>query len=75
MTKLIHIFIEGEKWIQLSQLSLDQVKSLKSILPVDCIKKVVFQGIELSECLDFETYDYWFKSEQISNQRQALLDF
>lgn len=75
MTKLIPIFIEGEKWIQLSQLSLDQVKSLKSILPVDCIKKVVFQGIELSECLDFETYDYWFKSEQISSQRQALLDF
>jgi len=75
MTKLIPIFIEGEKWIQLSQLSTDQIQSLKSILPVDCIKKVVFQGIELSECLDFETYDYWFKSAQISSQRHALLDF
>ena len=75
MTKLIPIFIEGEKWIQLAQLSSDQVQSLKSVLPIDCLKKVVFQGIELSECLDFETYEYWFKSDQISGQRQALLDF
>lgn len=75
MTKLIPIFIEGEKWIQLSQLSSEQVQSLKSILPVDSLKKVVFQGIELSDCLDFATYEYWFKSDQISGQRQAVLDF
>lgn len=75
MKKLIPIFINGEKWIQLSQLTSDQVKSLKSILPVNCLKKLVFQGIELSDCLDFDTYEYWYKSQQISGQRQALLDF
>ncbi|MFN3996764.1 hypothetical protein [Algoriphagus sp.] len=75
MTKLIPIFIEGKKWIQLSQLSSDQVQSLKSILPVDCLKKVIFQGMELNDCLDFDMYEYWFKSDQISGQRHALLDF
>lgn len=75
MTKLIPIFIEGEKWIQLSQLSSDQAKSLKSILPVNCLKKILFQGMELNECLDFDTYEYWFKSDQILSQRQAMLDF
>lgn len=75
MTKLIPIFIEGKKWIQLSQLTLDQARSLKSILPVTCLKKILFQGIELTDCLDFDTYEYWFKSQQISGQRPALLDF
>lgn len=75
MTKLIPISIEGEKWIQLSQLTVDQVRSLKSFLPVSCLKKVLFQGIELTDCLEFETYEYWFKSQQILGQRQALLDF
>ena len=75
MTKLIPIFIEGEKWIQLSQLSSYQIKSFKSILPFDCLKKVIFQGMELNDCIDFDTYEYWFKSDQISGQKQALLDF
>lgn len=75
MTKLIPIFIEGEKWIQLSQLSVDQAYSLKSFLPVNCLKKILFQGMELSDCLDFDTYEYWFKSQQISGQRPALMDF
>lgn len=75
MTKLIPISINGEKWIQLSQLSSDQVQSLKSILPVDCLKKVKFQGMELNDCLDFDMYEYWFKSDQIAGQRQAMLDF
>lgn len=75
MTKLIPIFIEGEKWIQLSQLSVDQARTLKSFLPVNCLKKILFQGMELNDCLDFNTYEYWFNSQQISGQRQALLDF
>jgi hypothetical protein len=75
MTKLIPIFIDGKKWIQLSQLTVDQVRSLKSILPVNCIKKIIFQGVELNDCLEFGTYEYWFKSQQISGQPQALLDF
>ncbi|GAA0877535.1 hypothetical protein GCM10009119_05030 [Algoriphagus jejuensis] len=75
MTKLIPIFIEGKKWVQLSQLTVDQAHSLKSYLPVLCLKKIFFHGIELSDCLDFDTYEYWFKSQQILGQRQALLDF
>lgn len=75
MTKLVPIFIEGKTWIQLSQLSVDQARSLKSFLPVLSLKKILFHGIELSDCLDFDTYEYWFKSQQISGQRQALLDF
>lgn len=75
MTKLIPIFIEGKKWIQLSQLTIDQARSIKSILPVNSLKKILFQGMELSDCLDFHTYEYWFKSQQISKQRPALLDF
>lgn len=75
MTKLIPIFIDGEKWIQLSQLTVDQARAIKSFLPVNCLKKIFFQGVELSDCLDFDTYEYWFKSQQISGQRHALLDF
>lgn len=75
MTKLIPIFIEGKKWIQLSQLSGEHARSLKSFLPVNSLKKIFFQGIELTECLDFETYEYWFKSQQMSGLRQAVLDF
>lgn len=75
MTKLIPIFIDGKKWIQLSQLTVDQARALKSFLPVNSLKKVLFQGMELSECLEFDTYEYWFKRQHISGQRQALLDF
>ncbi|SFA75598.1 hypothetical protein [Algoriphagus aquimarinus] len=75
MTKLIPIFINGGKWIQLSQLSKEQSAKLKSWLPVSCLKKIIFQGMEFSDCLDFETYEYWFRTNQVSEQKQALLDF
>lgn len=75
MTKLIPIFINGGKWIQLSQLSTEQGQKLKSWLPVSCLKKVLYNGMELKDCVDFETYEYWFKSHQVSGQRQAALDF
>ncbi|PZX59885.1 hypothetical protein LV84_01094 [Algoriphagus ratkowskyi] len=75
MTKLIPIFINGRKWIQLSQLSNEQSIKLKSWIPVNCLKKIKFQGSEFSDCLAFETYEYWFRTYQISEQKQALLDF
>jgi hypothetical protein len=74
MTKLIPIFINGSKWIQLSQLSKDQERKLKSWLPVNCLKKVLYNGIELKDCVDFETYEYWFQSNQVTYQRQGALD-
>ncbi|MEP0711261.1 hypothetical protein [Algoriphagus sp.] len=75
MTKLIPIFINGRKWIQLSQLSKEQSSKLKSWIPVNCLKKITFQGVEFSDCLAFEIYEYWFRTHQVSEQKQALLDF
>ncbi|WP_297336705.1 hypothetical protein [Algoriphagus sp.] len=75
MNKLIPIFINGKKWVQLSQLSKDQERKLKSWLPVNCLKKIFFNGIELKDCVDFETYEYWFKSSQVYAHKQGSMDF
>lgn len=75
MTKLIPIFIDGKRWIQLSQLSVEQAKALKAWLPIGCLKKIKFQGLILSECLDFETYECWFLTQKIGDKRQPVLDF
>lgn len=75
MTKLIPIFIDGKKWIQLSQLPAEQIRAIRSYLPVDSLKKVIFQGLELSDCLDFETYEWWFRNKEASIQKQALFEF
>jgi hypothetical protein len=75
MTKLVPISIEGGKWIQLSQLSSKHAKQFKSWLPVNSLKKVLFHGIELNECVDFSTYEYWFRSCQASNSIISALDF
>jgi len=75
MTKHIPFFIEGKRWIQLSQLSQEQARLLKSWLPLSSLNKILYQGIELSDCLDFEIYDFWFRTNQVSKNQQALLDF
>lgn len=75
MTKLVPISIEGGKWIQLSQLSSKHARQFKSWLPVNSLKKVIFQGIELNECVDFSIYEYWFRTWQASNRSQSVLDF
>lgn len=75
MTKLIPIFIEGKQWIQLSQLTAEQAQSLKTFLPVSSLKKLFFQGIELSDCIDFHAYEIWFRSGEVVSQRQELFDF
>jgi hypothetical protein len=75
MTKLIPIFINGKKWVQLSQLSQDQVNVIKSWLPVNSLRKILFHGMEITDCLDFDTYEYWFNSNEVSKQNQSYLDF
>jgi hypothetical protein len=75
MTKLIPIFIDGKKWIQLSQLSREQADSLRSWLPGNSLKKIFFHGMELIDCLDFDTYEYWFRAKEVSEPKQAWLDF
>lgn len=75
MNRLIPIFIDGRKWIQLSQLSIEQARLIRSWLPINSLRKVFFHGIELTDCLDFEIYDFWFRTNQVSKDKQALLDF
>lgn len=75
MTKLIPIFIDGKTWIQLSQLSADQARSLRTFLPITSFKRILFQGVELSDCIAFEAYEIWFRSKQVLNQKHPLLDF
>lgn len=75
MTKLVPISIDGGKWIQLSQLSSNHAKQFKSWLPVNSLKKIFFQGIELNECVDFSTYEYWFRSHHASSRNLNSLDF
>jgi len=54
------MWIDGRKFIQLSQLTLEQANQLKSLLPAGSIKKLLFEGIELPDCILYETYEYWF---------------
>jgi hypothetical protein len=76
MAKLIPIVIEGQKIIQLSQLRIDQANDLRCWLPGNQLHKFVFQGLELNECILFETYEYWFRSNHIlSRNYETILDF
>ncbi|MCH7404469.1 hypothetical protein [Belliella aquatica] len=76
MTKLIPIEIEGQKLVQLSQLTIDQANDLRSWLPSDGLKKVHLHGVELQDCLSFETYEYWFKTNHVlSKAYETILDF
>ncbi|MFD2203894.1 hypothetical protein [Shivajiella indica] len=76
MTKLIPLNIEGKKMVQLAQLTIDQANDLRSWLPKESIQNVSFQGMELNECILFETYDYWFKSHHVlTRPYETILDF
>ncbi|TFV95619.1 hypothetical protein E4S40_05205 [Algoriphagus kandeliae] len=75
MKKLIPILIDNKYWIQLSQLQSEQAKKLKSWLPSGSLKNLTYQGILLKDCLQFETYEYWFRNQGLRNQRQEHLDF
>ncbi len=75
MTKLIPISIEGERWVQLSQLSKEHAMKLKTWLPVSCFKSIFLHGMELRECISFEIYEYWFCTSQLSDQKSAVFEF
>ncbi|WP_317172744.1 hypothetical protein [Echinicola salinicaeni] len=65
MTKVVPMLIGDQRIIQLSQLSIDQENDLRSFLPKNTVKKINFQGIELTDCIDFETYEYWLNIIQL----------
>ncbi len=62
MTKLVPILIGGKQVVQLSQLTIDQANDLRSFLPPSSIIKLNYKGMELNECIDFSTYEYWFQA-------------
>lgn len=65
MTKLVPILIGEQRIIQLSQLNMEEADDLRSFLPGSSIKKMDFQGMELHDCIDFETYEYWVNSNHV----------
>lgn len=76
MTKLIPLNIHGEMVIELAQLTIDQANDLRSWLPEESIKQIEFQGMNLKECVLFETYEYWFKTHHVlSRTYESILDF
>ncbi|MBD8491119.1 hypothetical protein IFO69_20360 [Echinicola sp. CAU 1574] len=75
MTKLVPILIGEQRMIQLSQLTIDQANDLRSFLPGSSIKKMNFQGMELHDCIDFETYEYWFQSSHAREGVASIWDF
>ncbi|TVP48268.1 MAG: hypothetical protein EA341_11115 [Mongoliibacter sp.] len=76
MTRLIPLIIKEQKIIQLSQLTIDQANDLRSWLPDGSIRKMEFQGMELNDCVAFETYSYWYRTFHIlSRNHETILDF
>ncbi|WP_194775995.1 hypothetical protein [Pararhodonellum marinum] len=76
MTKLIPILIEGKPVVQLAQLTIDQANDLRSWLPISSIRNMKHQGMELKDCISFETYEYWFRSNHIQSfNYETILDF
>lgn len=76
MKQLIPMSIDGLMIIQLSQLTLDQANKLRSFLPAQSIKKLIYQGLELNDCILFETYEYWLRNQQFFNlSEETVYDF
>lgn len=72
MTKLLPISIEGEMWIQISQLSTQHAVKLRTYIPVHYFRKITFQGIELNDCLQFDQYEHWFRSEEVQGNNPVF---
>lgn len=76
MTKLIPLIVEGKKIVQLSQLTIDQANDLRSWLPANSLQNMRIQGMEINDCISFETYEYWFKTHHVlSRAYETILDF
>lgn len=76
MNQLIPMSIDGLKIIQLSQLTFEQANKLKNFLPAQSIKKLIFQGLELNDCILFETYEYWSRNQHFLNRsEETVYDF
>jgi hypothetical protein len=72
MAKRIPILLNGKKWIQLSA---SEKMSIQTWLPSCQLKNILFQGITLSDCLDFDTYACWFRLQEVGPAKTPVLDF
>lgn len=76
MNRIIPFQVGGKKMIQLGQLTIDQANDLRSWLPQNSLEKVKYHGIELNDCVSFETYDYWFRTHHVlARAYETILDF
>lgn len=73
MTKLVPILIGNKQMIQLSQLTIDQANDLRSFLPASSIKKLEYKGMELNDCIDFSTYEYWFQAHHAQEYNYSTM--
>lgn len=60
MFKLKPLYLNGKKFIQLSQLPIRQANALISWLPVKSIMQLKNDDVELDDCVDYANYEYWF---------------
>ncbi len=75
MNKLVPILIGNKQMIQLSQLTMDQANNLRNFLPGSSIKKMTYKGMELHDCIEFETYKYWLQSHhQVEEETSTIWD-
>lgn len=60
MFKLQPIYLNGKKFIQLSQMPLRQASMLLSWLPGKSILRLKSEEVELDDCVEYSNYEYWF---------------
>lgn len=76
MNKIIPLEVKGQKIVQLSMLSIDESNDIRSWLPQNSIQQVEFQGMELNDCIAYETYECWYRTNHSLNFRfSSILDF
>ncbi len=73
MFKLKPIYLNGKKFIQLSQLPIRQANALLSWLPGKSIVRLINDGVELEDCIDYCNYEYWF--DTYFKKREFELEF
>lgn len=60
MFKLKPMYLNGKKFIQLSQLPFRQASAFMSWLPGKSILRLWNDGVEMDDCVEYSNYEYWF---------------
>lgn len=62
MFKLAPQFLEGLKFIRISELPSEQSQSLMSWLSRNGLLTLSVDGIDMEDCVDYDDYDYWYRN-------------